>query len=112
MNKEETEKRRTQLKVWLAREGLTRREFAEKLGVSEASAYNWLSCTNIPDKRWKEITNFFTKLTSPPEQLRVVGSTFTSEEIELMKKAANGEPLESFLRRCILEQTRRINEEE
>ena len=110
MNINETEERRNQLRVWLAREGLTRKEFAARLGVSEASAYGWLSCTNIPNNRWKEITAFFETTEKQPEsQRRVVGSTFTDEEISQMEKAANGIPLDLFLRRCILDQTRKIN---
>lgn len=111
MNMNETEERRNQLRIWLAREGMTRKEFAARLGVSEASAYGWLSCTNIPNTRWKEITAFFEKETDKePQQRRVVGATFTDDEIKLMEKAANGIPLDLFFRQSALEMTRRINE--
>ena len=112
MNMNETEERRNQLRIWLAREGLTRKEFAARLGVSEASAYGWLSCTNIPNARWKEITAFFEKNTNEEQQVqrRVVGSTFTDAEISLMEKAAGDVPLDLFFRQSVLEMTRRINE--
>lgn len=103
---ESNKDRRKQLKEWLAQAGMNRKDFAAQFGVSEASVYNWLSCTNIPDKRWKQIKEFFAKTAdeATPEQFRVVGAVFSAEEVEKMKEAANGMALEAYLRQCILRQ--------
>lgn len=110
-----------EIDAWLKENNKDRAWLADKLAVSYHTARGWFSGGRpIPKLKLKRIEELKAQLeqnqklytSEAPEQLRVVGSTFTSEEIELMRKAANGEPLESFLRRCILEQTRRINEEE
>ena len=107
MNKQETEERRQQLRLWLARDGMTRRDLAEQLGVSEASAYGWLSCTNIPDKRWKQLKDFFDKK-DEIERNRIVGTTFSDEEMKAFEKAAEkmGMSKEDFFRECILRQVK------
>jgi hypothetical protein len=84
---------------------MSRTELAEKLNVSLASVNNWLSCTNIPEKRWLDIIELFEE----PEQVerkRIIGSAFSDEELELIKKAAGDIPLEEFVRDTLL---KRIN---
>lgn len=110
MNNEDVIQKRRQLNSWLAQAGMNRKDFAAQFGVSEASVYNWLSCTNIPDKRWKQIKEFFSKTDNEatPEQFRVVGAAFSDEEVERMKEAANGMSLEAYFRQCILDKTKDI----
>ena len=105
MSKEETNERRQQLRLWLARDGMTRRDLAEQLGVSEASAYGWLSCTNIPDKRWKQLKEVFEKK-EEIERNRIVGTTLSDEEMISFEKAAEkmGMSKEDLFRECILRQ--------
>lgn len=81
------------------------KDFASQLGVSEASAYNWVSCTNIPDKRWKQIEDFFKKEDADAkiEQLRVIGAAFSEQETKLIEEAAKGMSLNEFFRNCILD---------
>ena len=87
---------------------MTRRDLAEKLGVSEASAYGWLSCTNIPDKRWKQLKDFFDKKNEVARK-RIVGTTLSEEEMEAFEKAAEkmGMTKEDFFRECILLQVKK-----
>lgn len=99
------EQKRKLINMWLARDGLSRKDLANKLQVSEASVYNWLSCTNIPDRRWQEIKAIFDPEDTPPEpRNRILGSNFSEAEVEKIKLAANGARLEDFIRELILKQ--------
>ena len=89
------------MRTWLLKEGMSRTELAEKLKVSLASVNNWLSCTNIPEKRWQDITKLFDE-PEQPERKRIIGSAFSDEELELIKKAAGDMPLEEFARESML----------
>lgn len=102
-NTEENEKRRQQLDVWLAKRKMSRKQFAAELGVSEASVYGWLSNTIIPNKRWMQIEAFFAEDTAPIRH-RVVGSTFTDEEADRIRRAAGEKSIEEYLRETLLRQ--------
>ena len=101
------EQKRKQLNLWLARDGLSRKDLATMLQVSEASVYNWLSCTNIPDRRWQEIRDIFETPKEPEEpRNRILGSNFSDSEVEKIKLAANGIQLEEYIRELVLRQIR------
>lgn len=89
---------------------MSRVDLAEKLGVSLASVNNWLSCSNIPDKRWQDIEELFKGTDEAINQspVRVVGAAFSEEEMKRMEKAAKGQPLDLFFRDCIIEKTNDI----
>lgn len=108
MSPELDEKRRL-LNMWLARENLSRKELAARLQVSEASVYNWLSCTNIPEKRWLELKAMFepeTVQAQPKEQFRAVGVGFSDEELLKLQKIAGEKPLDVFVREIALKHLR------
>lgn len=106
------EQKRKQLNMWLARDSLTRKDLAARLQVSEASVYNWLSCTNIPEKRWAQIKAIFEteEKNEAPEAdlLRAVAVGFTSEELTDLKLIAGDKPLDVMLRELALERMRSI----
>ena len=79
---------------------MSRPQLAKKLNVSLASVNNWLSCTNIPEKRWQDIASLFEP--EQPERKRIVGSSFSDEEVALIKKAAGDMPIEEFVRKTLL----------
>lgn len=108
MSPELDEKRRL-LNMWLARENLSRKELAARLQVSEASVYNWLSCTNIPEKRWLEIKAMFEpneEQSQPIEQFRAVGIGFSDEELLKLRKVAGDKPLDVYVRELTLKHVR------
>jgi transposase len=109
MKNNETEERRQQLRVWLSRDGMTRKDLAVALGVSEASAYGWLSCTNIPDKRWKQIKDFFDNKETP-ERKRIIGTTLSDTEMERAEEALKkaGIQMEELLRESLFEKIKSL----
>lgn len=98
------EERRTLLRTWLLQSGMSRSELAEKLGVTLASVNNWLSCTNIPEKRWEGIASLFNKH-EEPERNRIVGTSLSEQEMALVEAAAEkmGMSKEDFFRFCLFE---------
>jgi hypothetical protein len=109
------EQKRKAINMWLARDSLSRKDLANKLHVSEASVYNWLSCTNIPEKRWQEIKALFEpneKPTPEPEMMRAVAVGFTSEELSDLKMIAGDKPLDVLLRELALERMNDILKKE
>lgn len=109
------EQKRKLINMWLARDGLSRKDLANKLQVSEASVYNWVSCTNIPDKRWEEIKAIFETEEKPPiepELMRAVAVGFSEEELRDLKRMAGDTPLDILLRELALEKMRNILKKE
>lgn len=109
------EQKRKFINMWLARDGLSRKDLANKLQVSEASVYNWLSCTNIPDRRWQEIKAIFEpedKKPIEPDLMRAVAVGFSSEELQVLKEIAGDTPLDVLLREIALEKMRNILKKE
>lgn len=114
MSNYELDDKRTQLDIWLRKSRMTRKQFAEEFGVSEATAYGWLSNTNIPLRRWDDIRAFFLKKgvveEKPKWEWRAIPVLVTSPEAKRMEEAAAicGEELKDFIRRAALEETKRI----
>ena len=79
MKSKNIEERRMQLRTWLVQSGMSRTQLAERLGVTLASVNNWLSCTNIPEKRWTDILTLFEAKSEAPRN-RIVGTALTDEE--------------------------------
>ena len=106
----ETEKRRTQLDVWMAKRGITRKQLAIELGVSEASVYGWLSNTNIPDKRWEDLKAFFSEEEEekPILEFRAVSFVASKVDEENIRKVADmcGMSVDEFVRETILQKVR------
>jgi predicted transcriptional regulator len=97
------EERRMQLRTWLVQSGMSRPQLAERLGVTLASVNNWLSCTNIPEKRWNDIQGLFEQKSEAPRN-RIVGTTLTEDEMAMCESAAErlGISKEDFFRESIL----------
>ena len=87
MKSKNIEERRMQLRTWLVQSGMSRPQLAERLGVTLASVNNWLSCTNIPEKRWTDILTLFEAKSEAPRN-RIVGTTLTDEEMAMCEGAA------------------------
>lgn len=104
MKSNKIEERRTKIKTWLLQTGMTRPQLAARLGVTLASVNNWLSCTNIPERRWNDILSVFNEETEPVRN-RIVGTSLTDEEMAFVEEAAtkHGMSTEDFLRNCILQ---------
>ncbi len=107
------ENRRMKLDIWLRKCRMSRKQFAEELNVSEASAYGWLSNTNIPDKRWDEIEDFFKRkgvVEEPKPICRAIGVVVWEKDAIKMDKIAEerGQTLAEFIRDCAVEETKRI----
>lgn len=104
---QELNKRRQQLNIWLAEKNLSRKALADMLNIAESTVYGWLSCTNISDKRWKEIKAIFTPEEPQPkqEQLRAVALALTDEEYSTLAKMAEemNMPIDLFIRQSMLE---------
>jgi predicted transcriptional regulator len=97
------EERRTMLRTWLVQSGMSRTELADRLGVTLASVNNWLSCTNIPQKRWEDILSIFEAEKEAPRN-RIIGTTLNDEEMDMCARAAkeHGLSKEDFFRKCLL----------
>lgn len=114
MESDNLKEKRAQLKAWLALHGLSRKEFAEKIGMHITSVNGWFSNVNIPDKKWEEIEKLFSapKVEKQPIRQRVLGSVFSDEEVTRILKAAGENSLEEYLRIAILKETdSRLSEE-
>lgn len=105
------EDKRTKLRTWLIQAGMTRVELAEKLGVTLASVNNWLSCTNIPERRWANIEKIFSSVVEDeePRRNRIVGTTLSDEEYANAQKAAAllDMSFEKFFREALLIQVKK-----
>lgn len=110
-----------EIDTWLRSNHKNRAWLADKLAVSYHTARGWFSGGRpIPKLKLKKIEELKilleqeeqAKASAVNERLRVVGTTFSDEEISLMEKAAHGTPLDIFFRECVLDMTRRINEED
>lgn len=101
------EEQRTLIRTWLIQSGMTRQQLAQQLDVSLASINNWLSCTNIPEKRWNAIMKLFEQKEEPVRD-RIVGTSLTKEEMERLEEAAKkiGLSVNDFFRECILRQVK------
>ena len=96
---------RARVKYWLEVHGMSRRELAERLSVTEGAINGWLSNRPIPPARWEEIKALF-ESDKEPERNNVVGTTLSKEELEKVGEAAQVLNLEltDFLREMILRQ--------
>lgn len=97
------------MRTWLLNSGMSRVELAKKLDVSLASINNWLSCTNIPEKRWEDIIDLFSE-PEQPERKRIIGGPFSDEEYAAIKKEAGEMSLEDFARESLLMRIKRHTE--
>lgn len=106
METEDLAEKRAKLKSWLALHRMSRKEFAEKIGMHVTSINGWFSNVNIPDKKWQDIKKLFEPSESEPSQARhrVVGSTFTDEEADRIRRAAGDRSIEEYLRETLLRQ--------
>lgn len=112
---EDIETKRAKLKSWLALHQMSRKEFAEKIGMSVTSINGWFSNTNIPDKKWLEIKALFEEQETKPEPVyRAVAFAVPDELAEKFKKAAEieGLTLSEFVRQAALKVTREILKDE
>lgn len=95
--------KRARIKYWLDVYEISRKDLAERLSVTEASLNGWLSNKPIPPSRWEEISKMF-EAPKQPVRNRVVGSTFTDEEADRIRRAAGDKSIEEYLRETLLRQ--------
>ena len=99
---------KAKIKYWLEVSEMSRKELADKLGVTESALNGWLATRSIPPARWEEIKEIFAKYEQPERNI-VVGTSLSDEEFAKMKQAAAivGMTLEEFFRDCLLSQARK-----
>ena len=103
--KDVDKKNRARIKYWLELYDMSRKELADKLGVTESALNGWLATRALPPARWEEIKSIFEQY-EEPERKRIIGTSVSDEEYANMQKVAEkqGLNMETYFRACILAQ--------